>query len=110
MTKFICVLGTLFTASLLTTAAAAADAAAGKAKAQMACQTCHGMDGVATMAMTPNLSGQREEYLVIQLRNFRAAKRQHEQMTIIAKMLSDDDIDNVSAWYANIKITIQSPE
>ena len=110
MIKIMSALGALVTASILTTAAAAGDLQAGKAKAQAACQTCHGIDGVATVAMTPNLSGQRQEYLVIQLKYFRDGKRRHEQMTIIAKMLSDDDIENLAAWYSNIKVTITLPK
>ena len=31
-------------------------------------------------------------------------------MTMIAQMLSDDDIENVSEWYSRIKISISDPE
>ena len=87
-----------------------ADPAAGRIKAEAACQTCHGMDGVATVPMAANLSGQQKLYLIAQLEAYRAGQRQHEQMSIIAQMLSDEDIENVSEWYANIKITIEAPE
>ena len=96
MKKILGVGGVLVAASILTTAATAGDLKAGKAKVEGACRTCHGTDGVATMAMTPNLSGQQKDYLIIQLAQFRAGKRRHEQMTLIAKMLSDDDIKNVA--------------
>lgn len=88
----------------------AGELAAGKVKAQTACQTCHGMDGVATIAMVPNLSGQRRDYIIIQLQAYRAGQRQHAQMNIIAQMLSDDDIENVAEWYSAIKISVESPE
>ena len=88
----------------------AAELAAGKAKAQAVCQTCHGIDGRATLPMAANLSGQQEDYLIIQLKNYRAGKRQHAQMSIIAGMLSDEDIENVAHWYSSIKLTIELPE
>jgi cytochrome c553 len=90
--------------------ALAGEAAAGKAKAEAMCQTCHGVDGVATTAMVANLSGQRKEYLKIQLEAYRSGRRQHEQMSIIAKMLTDEDIENLSEWYSSIKITVEMPQ
>lgn len=88
----------------------AADLQAGKLKAQQMCQTCHGMDGQATLPMTANLSGQREDYMVIQLEQFRSGRRQHAQMSIIAQSLTDEDIENVAHWYASIRITVTMPE
>ncbi len=85
------------------------DVQAGKRKAEVACQTCHGTDGVATMAMVPNLSGQREDYTIIQLEAYRSGKRQHSQMSIIAQSLSDQDIRNLAAWYASIPISVTVP-
>ena len=87
----------------------AGDLKAGKAKAQAQCQTCHGMDGKATIPMAANLSGQQKGYLIAQLKAYRSGKRRHEQMSIIAKMLEDDDIENVAEWYSSIKITIEPP-
>lgn len=88
----------------------AADLAAGRAKAEMVCQTCHGMDGRGTSAMVANIGGQQKEYLVKQLQDFRAGRRRHEQMSLIAKMLSDTDVDNVTAWYAAVVATFSVPE
>lgn len=81
-----------------------------RASAEAKCQTCHGMDGLATIATAPNLSGQPKEYLKIQLEAYRDGNRQHPQMSIIAQGLSDDDIENVSEWYSAIKISVQVPE
>ncbi len=86
------------------------DLGAAKASAEAKCQTCHGMDGMATIAGAPNLSGQPKEYLKIQLEAFRGGSRQHPQMSIIAQGLSDEDIENVSEWYSAIKISVQMPE
>ena len=86
------------------------DLQAGKIKAEMVCQTCHGMDGIGNIAMVPNIAGQKEDYMKIQLEAYRAGKRQHLQMSTIAQSLSDDDIRQVSKWYASIGITITMPE
>ena len=87
----------------------AADIEAGKEKAEMVCRTCHGMDGKGTSAMIANIGGQQKQYLVKQLEDYRSGKRQHEQMSIIAQMLSDDDIENVSEWYSGIIVTFELP-
>ena len=94
---------------LTAVAATAADAGAGRAKAESVCQTCHGVDGQATQAMVPHLSGQQQDYLVIQLEAYRSGQRQHPQMSIIAQMLSDEDIRNLAAWYASIPIKVELP-
>ena len=96
--------------STMTTPARAGDPAAGKVKAAQLCQTCHGLDGIGTNPMIANLGGQKELYLIKELKDYRAGKRRHEQMSIIAKMLSDEDIENLAAWYAGLKVTIKLPE
>ena len=88
----------------------AGDMTAGKAKAKATCQTCHGLDGKAVVPMAANLSGQQKEYIIAQLEAYRSGKRKHEQMSIIAKMLTDEDIKNVAEWYSGIKITIELPK
>jgi len=88
----------------------AGDMTAGRAKAQATCQTCHGLDGKAVVPMAANLSGQQKGYLIAQLEAYRSGKRKHEQMSIIAKMLTDEDIKNLAEWYSGIKITIELPQ
>ena len=67
----------------LGTPALAADAAAGKTKAQM-CAVCHGLNGIAKVPDAPNLAGESAVYTTKQLKAFKDGKRQHEQMSIIA--------------------------
>lgn len=100
----------LAAASLLPAAAAGADAAAGRAKARVVCGNCHGEDGVAVLPGAANLSGQQEEYLREQLRAFRSGSRANPQMSVVAKTLSDADIENVSAWYSSIRVTVEMPK
>ena len=96
--------------SLITGQSSAASIAAGKAKAAAVCQTCHGMNGLATMPRVANISGQQEGYLIAQLKNYRAGKRVHAQMSIIAKMLTDEEIEDVAKWYSSMKLQVELPE
>jgi cytochrome c553 len=96
-------------AALLAVAAHAGDPAAGRDAAGQ-CRTCHGIDGVGRMPNVPNLAGQSEIYLQKQLRAFRSGERQAPQMSVIAAGLSDEDIDNLAAWYASIEIIVNVPE
>ena len=90
-------------------AADAADAAAGRRKAQL-CIACHGIDGVARLPTAPTIAGESDFYLTKQLKAFRSGERQDPQMSIIAKNLSDDDIANLAAWYASIKVRVELPQ
>lgn len=79
----------------------AADPAAGEAKAK-ACAACHGRSGIGTAGNFPNLAGQKYLYFVQQLKLFRSGERKSEQMSIIAKPLSDQDIENLAAYYESL--------
>ncbi len=48
--------------------------------------------------------------MVTQLKAFRSGKRTHEIMSVIAKDLSDEDMADLAAWYAAIKIEATLPE
>jgi cytochrome c553 len=93
--------------ALVVNSALAADAEVGRQKAQL-CAACHGPMGLAAMPNTPNLAGQPELYLVEQLKAYRSGKRVHDQMSFIAKPLSDDDIANLSAWYSSLQVQIKN--
>ena len=86
----------------------AQDAAAGRAKAQ-ACTVCHGPKGISTAPDAPNIAGQPAIYLSAQLRAYRSGARKHEVMAVMAKPLTDDDIQNLAAWYASIRIEATLP-
>ena len=93
---------------LLSTGAGAADAKAGR-KAAVACQTCHGLDGVSKLPEAPNLSGQVEPYLVKALTEYRDGVRRNEIMNVVAKPLSDAEIANLAAYYSGIAIDVLPP-
>ena len=84
------------------TSALAGDAAAGKAKAAM-CASCHGATGISISPIWPNLSGQKEQYLVKQIKAFRDGTRQDPMMAPMVAALSDADIDNLAAYYSSQK-------
>ena len=48
--------------------------------------------------------------LSVQLKAIRSGKRVHEIMSLIAKDLTDEDIADLAAWYASIRITVEVPE
>jgi len=89
-------------------AAQADDISAGRVKAQ-ACAVCHGALGVSTHPQAPNLAGQPAEYLRAQLRAYRSGARQNEMMTLMAKPLSNDDIDQLAAWFSALRIEATAP-
>lgn len=81
-----------------------ADVSAGKARASAA---CHGPLGLSMQPNVPHLAGQSQFYLLEQLRNYRSGKRTHEVMTVIAKPLSDQDIDHLAQWHASLQIQVE---
>jgi len=48
-------------------------------------------------------------YLEDQLRKYRDGSRRHEQMTLIAKPLTDAEIENLAAWFSSIRIQAAPP-
>ena len=84
------------------------DAAVGRNKAQ-ACAVCHGALGISNTPDAPHLAAQPAIYLAAQLRAYRSGARKHEVMAVMAKPLTDDDINNLAAWYAAIRIEAKEP-
>ena len=88
--------------STLAGASFAGDVAAGKAKS-VTCAGCHGSNGISNNPMWPNLAGQKQAYLASALQMYRDGRRKNAMMTAMAKNLSDADITNLAAYYANLK-------
>lgn len=84
----------------------AADVAAGKAKSGM-CAACHGQDGNSPAPMFPKLAGQHASYLEKQLQDFKSQKRNDPTMVGMAAALSDEDIADISAYYASQERTVE---
>jgi cytochrome c553 len=88
--------------SALASASFAGDAAAGKAKS-VTCAGCHGANGISNNPMWPNLAGQKQAYLASALQMYRDGRRKNAMMSAMAKNLTDADIANLAAYYANLK-------
>jgi len=80
---------------------AAGDVAAGKTKAT-SCAMCHGAEGISANDIWPNLAGQKPGYLVKQMKAFRDGDRKDPMMSPMASALSDDDIDNLAAYFSSL--------
>jgi cytochrome c553 len=72
---------------------------AGKEKSA-SCSSCHGEDGNSMVATFPKLAQQHSSYLAQQLQAFKDGTRNDPMMSPMAKSLSDDDIADISTYYA----------
>lgn len=83
-------------------AVAEGDAAAGGEKAHT-CLGCHGVKHYVNTYPTyhvPRIAGQHEAYLVAALQAYRSKTRSHPTMQANAALLSDQDIQDIAAWFA----------
>lgn len=84
-------------------ATGAGDPAKGREKIQM-CQGCHGIEGWRTafpeVYRVPLIAGQHEAYLVKALQQYKSGERAHPSMRGIAATLSDQDMADLAAYYA----------
>lgn len=76
------------------------DPVAGKEKSQI-CQGCHGMNGNSTDELIPKLAGQYDDYIIKQMRNYQAGIRSHEIMNGMAAPLSEKDLADIAAYFAD---------
>lgn len=88
-------------AALVCGQAAAGDPAAGKVKSAT-CAACHGTNGISTNPMWPNLAGQKEQYLIKQIKAFRDGSRNDPSMAPMVKNLSDADIEDLAAYFSGL--------
>jgi cytochrome c553 len=77
------------------------DAAAG-ASLSAVCSGCHGLHGVSSDSMTPNLAGQDYKYLVEAIKSYRTT-RKREKMRLYITGLKDRDIQDIAAYYVTQK-------
>ena len=61
------------------------------------------------MPEAPNIAGNPEQYLVRQLNAFRKGERKNEMMSVVVQQMSDQDIEDLSAYYAAIEVTVKVP-
>ena len=85
---------------------AAADLAAGKAKATEICAACHGVEGNSIAADFPRIGGQYADYLAKELRDYKSGQRKNAIMAGFAQALTKQDVDNLAAYYASQPATV----
>jgi cytochrome c553 len=92
----------------LGSAHAAGNASAGEAKAAI-CSACHMMDGNSAVPMWPVLAGQHEQYIRKQVMDFKAEARIDESMAPMVAALSEEDVDDLAAWFSSQTRNIGAP-
>jgi cytochrome c553 len=106
MKKIFALLVLASVAQVSAAADAQGDANAAKNKVAM-CIGCHGIPGYKAtypeVYRVPMLGGQSEKYIVAALTAYKKGERSHPSMVGIAKGLSDQDIADVAAYYAQQK-------
>jgi cytochrome c553 len=83
----------------------AGDPLAGRKVARM-CAVCHGINGLSKQPDAPNLAGQDAGYIQRQLAAFKAGERHNEIMNAMAKTLGDQQMRDVAAYFAAIKVQV----
>lgn len=76
----------------------------GKSKS-ISCAACHGAMGKAVNSIYPNLAGQNADYLALSLHAYKKGERSGGQagvMQAFSSSLSDQDISDLSAYYASL--------
>lgn len=84
------------------------DPVEGRKKAQP-CLTCHRKGSVVLGENTPIISGQYQDYLIKALGDYKSGKRQHSIMNDLAASLSDQDIEDISAYYSGLNSRLSNP-
>jgi cytochrome c553 len=76
----------------------------GKEKAA-ACVSCHGEHGNSMVSSFPKLAQQHSSYLIKQLQAFKSGARKNPMMSSIAMGLTDDDMVDIAAYYADQEVS-----
>ncbi len=66
------------------------------------CAACHGADGVARDAETPDLAGQHDVYIYRQLRAFRSGARPHKEMRYMGRHMTDEEMRAIASYYSGL--------
>jgi cytochrome c553 len=85
---------------------AAADPKAALARVQQVCVACHGLDGNSQVADNPKLGGQYPDYLAKALRDYQSGLRKSPVMASFVDKLSNQDIENLAAYYSSQPATL----
>jgi cytochrome c553 len=95
----------LLTLGITGLAHAAGNAEAGQGKV-VVCGACHNADGNSVAPNFPKLAGQGERYLLKQLKDIKSGQRPVLEMTGMLDALSDQDLEDVAAYFASQKMSV----
>ena len=97
--------------ALLAGAAASAQAQDPNAARALAatCFTCHGTDGRSVGGVPPTIAGQSKTMLLQSMKDFRDGKRPATIMHQLAKGYTDEQIDAIAGYFANVKSVPAKP-
>lgn len=95
----------LLTLGISGLAHAAGDAAAGQGKIAI-CSACHNVDGNSPLPNFPKLAGQGQRYLYKQMQDIKSGERPVIEMTGMLDAMTDQDLQDIAAWYNSQKGTI----
>jgi len=88
---------------------AAGDIDAGKAKSAP-CAACHGPDGNSPSGAFPIIAGQYADYLARSLLEYKNGERTNPIMAGFAANLTEQDREDLAAFYASQKGPLYTPE
>jgi cytochrome c553 len=91
-------------ALIANTAQADGNVDTGKSKA-LPCMGCHGIEGAYSVYPSyrvPKLAGQHTEYVIAALKAYQTGQRSHKTMVAQAATLSDQDMQDIAAYFASI--------
>ena len=88
-------------------AQAAGDVEAGQSKST-SCTNCHGDEGNSMMPLFPKLAAQNAGYLVKQMQAFKDGSRSGPMMASMVARLSDEDMQDIAAYYQAQAVTSNS--
>jgi len=109
MKKLLTIALVLAAAGVVLQVQADGDANAGKSKAAV-CGACHGQDGNSASGQFPKLAGQNASYIVTQLGNFKSGKRQNPIMQPQAQSLSEQDMQDIAAYFSSQTVAVGEAE
>ena len=89
---------------LASNAFSAGDPVAGKEKTSL-CVACHGQDGNSPASQFPKIAGQVPGYVATQLAKFQSEKRVGSSMIGMVKSLTEQDMADLDAYYAQFEST-----
>ena len=104
MKNYLVITMSLLISMVFAPAQAAGDPEAGKAMSA-SCAACHGADGNSINPEWPKLGGQHAGYIIQQLLYFADGERDNATMKGMAAGLSDEDRQDLAAYYSIQKVT-----